>query len=174
MIRRGPRLVALVALTVAALLVVLGAVLGQVGHPYPGFFFSADYRVFPVSPSARAAGLVDGDRILAVDGRSPDSLMTRIAAAPGATLYYEMERGSRRFAVDLASEPFTRADLVNHFAGYFIVSALMLAVGLLVFAQANQPLPSARLRDVSQGEAEAAYNAKVAASLAPVLIRQRH
>jgi hypothetical protein len=60
MIRRDPRMSLLVALTVAALLAVLATLISQVDRPYPGFFFSADYRVFPVSAASRAAGLGPG------------------------------------------------------------------------------------------------------------------
>jgi len=155
MIRRDPRMVALVALTVAALLGVLGALVSQADRPYPGFFFSADYRVFPVPSAAPAAGLDYGDRILSVDGDSPIHLMAHVDAALRAAgrrgagapaseasdqgsptpLRYEVERNGRRFTVDLSAQFFTSSDLVSHFAGYFVVSALMLAVGLLVFAQ---------------------------------------
>src|SRR5213593_5199668 len=78
MIRRDLQMTAVVALTVAALAGVLAALVSQVGRPYPGFFFSADYRVFPVSPESRAAGLGYGDRIITVDGGSPVNLMARV------------------------------------------------------------------------------------------------
>ena len=56
MIQRDPRMAALVASTVLALAGVLVVLVSEVNRPYPGFFFSADYRVFPVSPESRAAG----------------------------------------------------------------------------------------------------------------------
>jgi hypothetical protein len=64
---------ALVGLAVAALVGVAAALLSQVGRPYPGFFFSADYRVFPVCAESRAAGLAFGDRIVSVGGRRPST-----------------------------------------------------------------------------------------------------
>ncbi len=141
MIRRDPRMTALVALTIAALAGVLAAVVSQVDRPYPGFFFSADYRVFPVSPESRAAGLGHGDRIVTVGGHSPLSLMARVEFSSGP-LRYEVERDGRRFTVDLAPRAFTWSDLLSHFAGYFAVSAVMLAVGLLVFAQNPAATPN--------------------------------
>src|SRR5436309_15233077 len=81
MIRRDPQMTAVVALTVAALAGVLAALVSQVDRPYPGFFFSADYRVFPVSPESRAAGFRYGDHIVAVDGASP---LNQPAAGVGA------------------------------------------------------------------------------------------
>ena len=91
MIRRHPRMTALVALSIAASTGVLAAVVSQVDQPYPGFFFSADYRVFPVSPESRAAGLAHGDRIVTVGGHSPLSLMARVESSSGP-LRYEVER----------------------------------------------------------------------------------
>jgi class 3 adenylate cyclase len=134
MIRRDSRMTALAALTVAALVGVLVALVIQVDRPYPGFFFSADYRVFPVSSESRAAGLVAGDRIVAVDGRSAVSLVSRLDAAEGP-VRYEVERGGRRFTIALAPQLFTWSDLIQHFAGYFVVSTVMLAVGVVVFVQ---------------------------------------
>ena len=141
MIRRDPRMAALVAFTVLALAGVLVLLVSQVNRPYPGFFFSADYRVFPVTPESRAAGVGFGDRILDVDGASPLQLMSRVDAAVGP-VRYAMEREDRRFVVDLAPQVFTWADLINHFAGYFLVSAVMLGVGLLVFVQNTAAAPN--------------------------------
>src|SRR6266542_3651818 len=141
MIRRHPRMTALVALSIAASTGVLAAVVSQVDQPYPGFFFSADYRVFPVSPESRAAGLAHGDRIVTVGGHSPLSLMARVESSSGP-LRYEVERDGRRFTVDLAPRAFTWSDLISDFAGYFAVSAVMLAVGLLVFAQNPAAIPN--------------------------------
>jgi class 3 adenylate cyclase len=141
--RPGRRFVLVVAASVAVLAGVLAALASNVGRPYPGFFFTPDYRVFPVTPAARAAGLAPGDRILAVDGASPLTLMARVRAAAGP-VRYEVERAGRRFAVELAPRPFTRADLVGHFAGYFVVSAVMLLVGVLVFVQNPAATPNRR------------------------------
>ena len=70
--RGAARHFALVVAASAAVIAALAAGLAsQVGRPYPGFFIALDHRVFPVDPAARAAGLAFGDRIVAVDGRSP-------------------------------------------------------------------------------------------------------
>ena len=47
MLRRDPRFGLLVALTVAAIVGVLASLVVEIGRPYPGFFFSSDFRVFP-------------------------------------------------------------------------------------------------------------------------------
>src|SRR5262245_22434754 len=125
MLRRDPRASLLVALSFAAMLGVLAALLAQVDHPYPGFFFSSDFRVFPVSPESRAAGLAYADRIVSADGRPPTEMMARVAAAH-RPIHYEVERAGRRLSVDLAPARFTWGVLADHFAAYFVVSAAML------------------------------------------------
>ncbi|HEV8616095.1 MAG TPA: adenylate/guanylate cyclase domain-containing protein [Methylomirabilota bacterium] len=134
-------LVALVALSAALVLGLFAGRLADVGRPYPGFFTSIDLRVFVVDPDARAAGLDDGDRIVAVDGASPLKLERRSRASP-APIRYEVERAGRRFDVTLAPRTFTAAILARHFGGYFVVSALMLLVGVLVYAQNPSAAPN--------------------------------
>ena len=68
-----------------------------------GFFFSPDYRIFPVDHAAREAGLAVGDRIVAIDGASPLTLLARVATTSGP-IRYEVERHGRRFAVSLAPQ----------------------------------------------------------------------
>jgi class 3 adenylate cyclase len=138
MSRRDLPMTALLALTIAALIGVAGALSSQVDRPYPGFFFSFDYRVVPLAPDE---DLGFGDRIVSVDGGSPLGLMARVDAATGP-VRYELVQDGRRVAVDLAPRIFTWADLLRHFAGYFAVSAIMLAVGLGVFAQNPAAAPN--------------------------------
>ncbi len=45
---RDPRYGAVVLATATLILGVLGSLVADVDQPYPGFFFSADYRIFPV------------------------------------------------------------------------------------------------------------------------------
>ena len=134
MTRRDPRYVVVVLATAALIVGVLGSLAVGVDRPYPGFFFSADYRIFPVTSAARDAGLRVGDRIIAVDGASPFTLMDR-GRAGGGPVRYEIERDGRRFTVALPPAPVTWAFLTREFAVYFAVSAIMLAVGALVYAQ---------------------------------------
>ena len=141
MLRRDPRFGLLVALTVAAIVGVLACLVVEIGRPYPGFFFSSDFRVFPATLPARTAGLEYGDRIVAVDGRSPISLMARVEATR-APIRYEVERAGRRFSLELAPATFTWDLFVGHFAAYFAVSAVMLAAGLFVFAQNPAAVPN--------------------------------
>jgi hypothetical protein len=132
---------AIVALTMAALLGVFVALAVQVNRPYPGFFFSLDYRVFPVSAESRAARLSYGDKILTVDGHSPLDLMRRVGT-PGRPVHYEVQHAGRRVAVDLSPLPFGWRDLIDHFGLYFLVSIIMLAVGVLVFGQNPTGVPN--------------------------------
>ncbi|HEY7654726.1 MAG TPA: adenylate/guanylate cyclase domain-containing protein [Methylomirabilota bacterium] len=141
---RWDRRFALVVAVSLAVVIGLGVGLAaEVGRPYPGFFFAIDYHIAPVEPAARAAGLRWGDRVVAVDGQSPLALMARVRAAAGP-VRYEVERDGRRFAVDLAPPPFAWATVVGHFAGYFLVSALMLAVGVAVYLQNPVAAPNRR------------------------------
>jgi class 3 adenylate cyclase len=137
------RFTGLVALSVVVVLGVGASVAVEVGRAWPGFFFTADYRVFPVSDDARAAGFASGDRILAVDGGSPLGLMAR-ARASAAPLRYEVARGGGPAAqtVRLAPRTFDPADAIGHFAAYFVVSAIMLAVGAIVFRQNPGAMPN--------------------------------
>jgi class 3 adenylate cyclase len=131
---RDPRYVAVVLATAALILGVLASLAVDVGRPYPGFFFSADYRIFPVDPAAHDAGLAVGDRLVAVDGGSPLTLPARVRANP-RLIRYDVARDARRFTVALAPVPFTWELVGRRFGVYFVVSVLMLAAGVLVYAQ---------------------------------------
>ena len=133
------RWVAVMALAVLAALFALGA--RDVGQPFPGFFFATDYRVFPVDPDTRAAGLAFADRIATADGRSPLRLMERVRENP-ASIVYEVERDTGRFTVALAPRPYTWRHYLEHFLGYFLTSLLMLLVGVFVHAQNPAAAPN--------------------------------
>jgi class 3 adenylate cyclase len=141
---RWDRRFALVVAVSLAVVIGLGVGLAaEVGRPYPGFFFAIDYHIAPVEPAARAAGLRWGDRVVGVDGQSPLVLMAHVRAAAGP-VRYEVERAGRRFAVDLAPQHLAWATFFGHFAGYFLVSALMLAVGVAVYLQNPVAAPNRR------------------------------
>jgi class 3 adenylate cyclase len=143
MTRRDPRFTLLVAATAAAILGLGAALVHDVGRPYPGFFFAPDYRIFPVSAAAIDAGFAYGDRIVGVNGQGPTALMAQVRASP-EPVRYEVVRDGRRFAVALAPEPLPGPLVFSRFAGYFAVSAVMLAVGVFVFAQNPAALPNQR------------------------------
>jgi class 3 adenylate cyclase len=143
MSRRDSRFILLVV-AIVAVLVSLGAGLArEVGRPFPGFFIAPDDRIFPASPAAVAAGLAYGDRIVSVDGASPLMLIAHVRTSAGP-VRYEVERDGQRFTASVAPERFTWDLLLHRFAGYFAVSAVMLAMGLFVFFQNPAALPNQR------------------------------
>ena len=137
MVIRSGRAQLVVALTLAALVVLFGGLAGRVGKPFPGFFVAPDLRVFP----AETGALEWGDRILSVDGHSPVTLEARVAAS-SAPIRYEIERAGHRATVDAVPQPFTWSVLTRHFGLFFVVSAVMLAVGVAVFAQNRRARPN--------------------------------
>jgi class 3 adenylate cyclase len=137
------RFVVLVGASLVVIVGLLGGLLAGAARPYPGFFFDIDYHVSPVTPAARAAGLRWGDRIVTVEGQSPLTLMSRVRSATGPVTY-EVERAGRRFPVTLAPQPFGWDTFAGHFAGYFLVSALMLGAGVAVYLQNPAAAPNQR------------------------------
>src|SRR5216684_1901842 len=135
------------SLVVAASLTVLVGLVADLaldaGRPYPGFFAAPDFRLFPAEPDARAAGLRQGDRLVAVDGASPLTLAARVRAAAGP-IRYEVERAGRRLSVELAPRPLRWARLIDRFGIYVLVSAIMLGVGALVYVQNPAAAPNRR------------------------------
>jgi len=139
MSQRDLRALLLVILTLVALVALGGSLMAEVGRPSPGFFVAPDYRIFPVDAAAEAAGLAWGDRIVGVDGGSALTLVARVRGEQGP-VRYDIERAGRRLTVELAPRPFSWPLLFGHFGVFFAVSALMLVVGVAVYAQN----PSAR------------------------------
>src|SRR5712691_11189255 len=139
MVQASRAKMSLVALTAGTVLILLGALAARVGRPYPGFFLAPDFRVFP--SSSEVLSVEWGDRIVSVDGRSPVTLEKRLASS-AAPIRYEIERAGHRIAVEAAPKPFTWALLVAHFGVFFVVSAIMLAVGIAVFAQNPRARPN--------------------------------
>jgi len=113
---------------------IFGGLAADVGRPYPGFLATPDYRVAWLEPDARAAGLDVGDRIVAVDGGSPLTLLARARRSP-APVRYQVERAGTRREVWLAPRPFGWSYVLERFGVYFLVSSLMLLFGVFVYAQ---------------------------------------
>ena len=141
--REQQRLALLAVASALMVLGLLGALVADVGRPFPGFLFTLGHRIVPVDSDAVAGGLRFGDRIVTVDGASPITLASRIERS-GAPVSYEIERDGRHFGLTLAVRPFTWMDLVRHFGGYFLVSAVMLLVGVVVFVQNRAATPNRR------------------------------
>jgi class 3 adenylate cyclase len=138
MVRPNSRALLVVPLTAAALLLLLGGLATKVGRPYPGFFVAPDFRVFPAEPDTP---LRWGDRIVSVDGRSPIVLESRVAAS-AAPIRYDIERAGSRVTLDVAPRPFTWQILAGHFGIFFVISVVMLAVGVAVFVQNPRARPN--------------------------------
>jgi class 3 adenylate cyclase len=139
MLGRDRRFILVAAASGLLVLGIFASLMADVGRLYPGFFVSADYRALPLDDEAQAAGVGWGDRLVAVDGASPVGLLRRLDPG-GAPVRYTLERDGRRYDVSLTPQRFTWALLARHFAGYFVVSVIMLAAGVAVFRQN----PSAR------------------------------
>jgi len=95
----------LVALTVAALLAVLATLIRQVDRPYPGFFFSADFRVFPVSPPVARGRSGLWRPIVAWTAARPSRSWRVVATPPGPCTTTSSGRAGA-FAVDLPPAAF--------------------------------------------------------------------
>jgi class 3 adenylate cyclase len=141
MSRRDPRALLLVILTLVALVLLGGLLMAEVGRPYPGFFVAPDYRIFPADASVEAAGLAWGDRIVHVDGESVLTLAARVRAG-GGPVRYAIERAGGRLTAELSPRPFSWPLLLAHFSVFFAVSAVMLAVGIAVYAQNPNARPN--------------------------------
>ena len=85
--------------------------------------------MFPAEPDTP---LRWGDRIVSVDGRSPIVLESRVAASDAA-IRYDIERAGSRVTVDVTPRPFTWRTMSTHFGIFFVISVVMLAVGVAVF-----------------------------------------
>src|SRR4030095_12776549 len=83
-------------LVAASLAVVLGLLLGlatDAGRPYAGFFAAPDYRVFPVDPAARTAGLRQGGT---AGGRPRGARAGRAAGRPRGRRRRRLSAQARR------------------------------------------------------------------------------
>ena len=76
--REQQRLALLAVASALMVLGLLGALVADVGRPFPGFLFTLGHRIVPVDSDAVAGGLRFGDRIVTVDGASPITLASRI------------------------------------------------------------------------------------------------
>jgi hypothetical protein len=110
---------------------ILGALVAQVGRPSRGFCVTQDFRGFRSSAAPDAPER--GDCILRVDGGSPATLRRHVVS--GGPIRYEPERAGRRIALAQATQPFTRGLVLGHFGVFCGVFAIMLTVGIAVFAQ---------------------------------------
>jgi len=124
-------------------LALFGLLARSVGRPYPGFFVSPDHRVYPVDAAVRESGMRFGDRIVAVDGLSPVALEGQLASG-APVVRVELERAGTPVAVDVRPRPLGWSTLLGTFGGYYVVSALMLAVGVLVLRQNPSATPNRR------------------------------
>ena len=124
----------LVALTVAAIVGVLGSLVADVGPrtrassslPTTASSPSTPRRTRPASPSATGSWPWTAH---------PRSRCSSACGGRPRPIRYEVDRAGRRFAVSLAPAPWTWQLVAGQFAVYFAVSVIMLATGVFVYAQ---------------------------------------
>jgi sigma-B regulation protein RsbU (phosphoserine phosphatase) len=144
--RRFHARVRAVALAVTLLLVLFEALLGRrlPQQPYSGIVLNdlSVARVARGSPSD-AAGLVKGDRVIALDGAACSSLKDvsnlTSTARPGDTITYEVARGARILAlpVTLSLPPFSE---VLRKSMLILVGLSFVTIGLVVYFRRSDKL----------------------------------
>jgi len=123
----------------------LYSIASQIGHPFPGFFYTADRIVSGFTPqdfTGWQAGLRPWDRIVAVNGQHWREMRRVVReAGVGTPLVYTVERGDRRLQIAVPTMEFTPDILWRFIPGCLLFAILSLAVGIFVYVRN----PSGRL-----------------------------
>ena len=141
MIAQHPRWVMASVIITAALVwsVSLYSIASQIGHPFPGFFYSDDRIVSGFTPqdfTGWQAGLRPWDRIVAVNGQHWREMRRLVReAGVGTPLIYTVERGDQRLQIAVPTMEFTPDILWRFIPGYLLFALLSLAVGIFVYAR---------------------------------------
>ena len=81
----------------------LASIASQIGHPFPGFFYTPDRIVSGFTPqdfTGWQAGLRPWDRIVAVNGQHWREMRRLVREAGiGSTLVYTVEQGDQRLKI---------------------------------------------------------------------------
>jgi signal transduction histidine kinase len=136
-----PRSVAGGVILVAALIwaASLYSIASQIGHPFPGFFYTPERIVSGFTPqdfSGWRAGLRPWDRIVAVNGQHWREMRHLVQeAGVGETIVYTVERDGRRLQIAVPTMEFTADILWRFLPGYLLFALFSLAVGIFVYVR---------------------------------------
>ena len=136
---RHPRLVAGGVGLLAALIwgVTIYSIAGQIGKPFPGFFYNPERVVSGFTPedfSGWQAGLRPWDMVVAVNGRHWREMPALVQqAGVGGTLVYTIERNGATLDVAVPTMEFTADIAWSILPSYFLLSLVFLVVGVFVY-----------------------------------------
>jgi hypothetical protein len=136
---RHHRLVAGGVVLLAALIwgVTIYSIAGQIGKPFPGFFYNPERVVSSFTPegfSGSQAGLRPWDTVVAVDGRHWREMPALVQRAGiGVTLVYTIERDGTMLEVPVPTMEFTADIAWGILPGYLLLSLVFLVVGVFVY-----------------------------------------
>ena len=137
----SPRPRWVVAAAVALTVVMWGAcvysISSQIGHPFPGFFYTPDRTVSGFTPrdfSGWQAGVRPADFLVSVNGQ-PWQEMPRLVGEAGinGTVDYTLERGGQSFSVAVPVMEFTTEILLRFLPGQLLFSVVMGGIALFVY-----------------------------------------
>jgi hypothetical protein len=122
---------------------VAGFALGW-GHGYPGFFYGPGYTIQTLTEggAAEAAGVLEGDRVLTMNGSLVESLpmQSRQSQRPiGATVPVSVQRGGEILSFDLTYQPLPANRRIRQVRSH-VVNLAFLSFGLWAFLSAGTPL----------------------------------
>jgi signal transduction histidine kinase len=117
----------------------LTSIVVQIGHPFPGFFYTPDRIVSGFTPrdfTGPQAGLRPWDRIVAVNGQHWREMRRLVREAGiGTPLVYTVERGNQRFQIAVPTMEFTADILWRFIPGGALFAFTSLVVGLFIYAR---------------------------------------
>jgi signal transduction histidine kinase len=117
----------------------LYSVASQIGHPFPGFFYTPDRIVSGFTPqdfTGWQAGLRPWDRIVAVNGQHWREIRRLVREAGiGGIVVYTVERGDQRLQIAVPTMEFTADILWRFIPGGLLFALFSLAVGIFVYAR---------------------------------------
>ncbi len=113
------------------------SIASQIGHPFPGFFYTPDRTVSGFTPkdlSGWQAGLRPADFIVSANGQ-PWQEMPRLVREAGidGTVAYTVERRGQRISVVVPVMEFTTDILLRFVPGQLLFAAVMGGIALFVY-----------------------------------------
>ena len=128
---------AAVAITILMWGASLYSIASQIGHPFPGFFYTPNRRVSGFTPQdfdGWQAGLRPADFIVSVNGQ-PWQEIPRLVREAGidGTLDYTVERSGQRLSVAVPVMEFTTDILLRFMPGQLLFAVVMGGIALFVY-----------------------------------------